>query len=102
MRNFFLMDGPRVRFIPGRLGLQITLRKPPLADLLRFSIELCTVHRHVLETVMKRLVHRFFADESGTGAIEAGLAILVVAVVFMSAITGSGTEHAHSAAAAAR
>jgi Flp pilus assembly pilin Flp len=50
---------------------------------------------------MKKIVHRFIADESGTGVVEADFVILVVAVVLMSAMANPGLGHAHAFSSAA-
>ena len=36
---------------------------------------------------MRNIFHRFIADESGTGIVEAGVVILVIAVVLMGAMS---------------
>ena len=50
---------------------------------------------------MRNIIHRFIADESGTGIVEAGVVILVIAVVLMGAITRSDPDHAHQQSPAA-
>jgi hypothetical protein len=44
---------------------------------------------------MKNIFHRFIVDESGTGIVEAGVVILVIAVVLMGATTRPAPDHAH-------
>jgi Flp pilus assembly pilin Flp len=50
---------------------------------------------------MKELFYRFIDDESGTGIVESGVIVLVIAVVLMGAMASPGENHArqtHSAA----
>lgn len=42
---------------------------------------------------MRNIFHRFIADESGTGIVESGMVILVIAVVLMGAMTRPGPDH---------
>ncbi len=44
---------------------------------------------------MRNIFHRFVADESGTGIVEAGVAILVIAVVLMGAMSHRAPDHTH-------
>ena len=53
---------------------------------------------------MKELFYRFIDDESGTGIVESGVIVLVIAVVLIGAIASPGQNHARqtTSAAAAR
>jgi Flp pilus assembly pilin Flp len=53
---------------------------------------------------MRNIFHRFVADESGTGIVESGIVILVIAVVLMGAMSRPGPDRVHqqSPAASAR
>ena len=44
---------------------------------------------------MRNIFHRFIVDESGTGIVESGVVILVIAVVLMGAMTRPGPDHTH-------
>jgi Flp pilus assembly pilin Flp len=50
---------------------------------------------------MRNIFHRFIVDESGTGIVEAGIVILVIAVVLMGAMTRPAPGHAHQQSFAA-
>lgn len=50
---------------------------------------------------MRNIFHRFIADESGTGIVEAGVVILVIAVVLMGAMSHPAPDHAHQQSPAA-